>query len=168
MPYSTACNTPLSNFEAGQNYQDVADPEVIHTATMCKYHSQQHMLLSPCCRSTTRRMARATLLSFSPRHPAQYPRQSYSATLSPSPSPPPSCLMPNPNPTCNHKHLSHLTLTNGDQTYPPPAGCGLIPSRRGPQHQHGCLDHHPMDPPIQPGTLRQPKIHIQEAPEQGL
>lgn len=26
MPYSTACNTPLSNFEAGQNYKDVVDP----------------------------------------------------------------------------------------------------------------------------------------------
>lgn len=29
MPYSTACNTPLSNFEAGQNYKDVVDPSVI-------------------------------------------------------------------------------------------------------------------------------------------
>lgn len=26
MPYSTGCNTPLSNFEAGQNYKDVVDP----------------------------------------------------------------------------------------------------------------------------------------------
>ena len=26
MPFSTACNTPLSNFESGQNYQDVVDP----------------------------------------------------------------------------------------------------------------------------------------------
>lgn len=26
MPFSTACNTPLSNFEAGQNYKDVTDP----------------------------------------------------------------------------------------------------------------------------------------------
>jgi hypothetical protein len=26
MPYSTACNTPLSNFEANQNYKDVIDP----------------------------------------------------------------------------------------------------------------------------------------------
>ena len=26
MPYSTACSTPLSNFEAGQNYKDVIDP----------------------------------------------------------------------------------------------------------------------------------------------
>jgi len=29
MPYSTGCNTPLSNFEAGQNYKDVVDPAVI-------------------------------------------------------------------------------------------------------------------------------------------
>lgn len=29
MPYSTACNTPLSNFEAGQNYKDVVDPSII-------------------------------------------------------------------------------------------------------------------------------------------
>lgn len=29
MPYSTACNTPLSNFEAGLNYQDVSDPAVV-------------------------------------------------------------------------------------------------------------------------------------------
>lgn len=29
MPYSTTCNTPLSNFESGQNYKDVRDPAVI-------------------------------------------------------------------------------------------------------------------------------------------
>ena len=29
MPYSTTCCTPLSNFEAGQNYKDVQDPAVI-------------------------------------------------------------------------------------------------------------------------------------------
>lgn len=28
MPYSTACTTPLSNFEAGQDYRDVSDPAV--------------------------------------------------------------------------------------------------------------------------------------------
>lgn len=28
MPYSTACNTPLSNFESGQNYKDVVDPQI--------------------------------------------------------------------------------------------------------------------------------------------
>jgi isoleucyl-tRNA synthetase len=26
MPFSTACNTPLSNFEASQNYENVTDP----------------------------------------------------------------------------------------------------------------------------------------------
>ncbi|OMH81083.1 Isoleucine-tRNA ligase, cytoplasmic [Zancudomyces culisetae] len=29
MPYSTGCTTPLSNFEAGQNYKDVSDPAVV-------------------------------------------------------------------------------------------------------------------------------------------
>lgn len=29
MPYSTACNTPISNFESGQNYKEVVDPAVI-------------------------------------------------------------------------------------------------------------------------------------------
>lgn len=29
MPYSTACNTPLSNFESGQNYKEVVDPAVV-------------------------------------------------------------------------------------------------------------------------------------------
>lgn len=29
MPYSTACNTPLSNFEANLNYKDVSDPAVV-------------------------------------------------------------------------------------------------------------------------------------------
>ncbi|XP_071961257.1 isoleucine--tRNA ligase, cytoplasmic-like [Antedon mediterranea] len=29
MPFSTACSTPLSNFESGQNYKDVVDPAVI-------------------------------------------------------------------------------------------------------------------------------------------
>jgi len=29
MPYSTACATPLSNFEAGLNYKDVTDPAVV-------------------------------------------------------------------------------------------------------------------------------------------
>ncbi len=28
MPFSTACNTPLSNFESGQNYKDIVDPAV--------------------------------------------------------------------------------------------------------------------------------------------
>lgn len=29
MPYSTACNTPLSNFEAGLDYRDVSDPAIL-------------------------------------------------------------------------------------------------------------------------------------------
>ena len=29
MPYSTACNTPLSNFEANLNYKDAVDPAVV-------------------------------------------------------------------------------------------------------------------------------------------
>lgn len=29
MPYSTACTTPLSNFEAKQNYKDVVDPAIV-------------------------------------------------------------------------------------------------------------------------------------------
>lgn len=29
MPFSTACSTPLSNFEAGLNYKDVSDPAVM-------------------------------------------------------------------------------------------------------------------------------------------
>ncbi|UXI18281.1 Tropomodulin [Sarcoptes scabiei] len=29
MPYSSACSTPLSNFESGQNYKEVVDPAVI-------------------------------------------------------------------------------------------------------------------------------------------
>jgi len=29
MPYSTACSTPLSNFEAGLNYKDVHDPAIV-------------------------------------------------------------------------------------------------------------------------------------------
>ncbi|XP_044159011.1 isoleucine--tRNA ligase, cytoplasmic [Bufo gargarizans] len=31
MPFSTACNTPLSNFESHQNYKDVQDPSIIVT-----------------------------------------------------------------------------------------------------------------------------------------
>src|SRR5947207_5162005 len=29
MPYSTALNTPLSNFEAQQNYKDIQDPAIV-------------------------------------------------------------------------------------------------------------------------------------------
>ncbi|KJE96152.1 isoleucyl-tRNA synthetase [Capsaspora owczarzaki ATCC 30864] len=31
MPFSTGCATPLSNFEAGQNYRDVSDPAIMIT-----------------------------------------------------------------------------------------------------------------------------------------
>ncbi|GMY32388.1 isoleucine--tRNA ligase, cytoplasmic, partial [Fagus crenata] len=31
MPYSTGCKTPISNFEAGQEYRDVPDPEIMVT-----------------------------------------------------------------------------------------------------------------------------------------
>lgn len=31
MPYSTKCNTVLSNFEAGSNYQDTKDPAIYIT-----------------------------------------------------------------------------------------------------------------------------------------
>ena len=34
MPFSTACNTVLSNFEAGSNYKDVSDPAIIVTFPM--------------------------------------------------------------------------------------------------------------------------------------
>lgn len=30
MPFSTACSTPLSNFESGQNYKEVVDPAGIY------------------------------------------------------------------------------------------------------------------------------------------
>ncbi|XP_027849362.2 isoleucine--tRNA ligase, cytoplasmic [Aphis gossypii] len=34
MPFSTACSTPLSNFESGQNYKEVVDPAVIVSFTL--------------------------------------------------------------------------------------------------------------------------------------
>ncbi|KZT54228.1 hypothetical protein CALCODRAFT_485740 [Calocera cornea HHB12733] len=34
MPYSTGCTTPLSNFEAGQDYRDVSDPAVTVAFTL--------------------------------------------------------------------------------------------------------------------------------------
>ena len=36
MPYSTALNTPLSNFEATQNYKDTQDPAVVVTFPLLK------------------------------------------------------------------------------------------------------------------------------------
>ena len=35
MPYSTACGTPISNFEAGLNYKDVNDPAVTVSFPLC-------------------------------------------------------------------------------------------------------------------------------------
>jgi isoleucyl-tRNA synthetase len=34
MPFSTACGTPLSNFESGQNYKDVQDPAGMEALTL--------------------------------------------------------------------------------------------------------------------------------------
>eukprot|EP00808_Paulinella_micropora_P016955 g76092.t1 len=36
MPYSTACTTPLSNFEAKQNYRDVVDPAIVVSFPLVK------------------------------------------------------------------------------------------------------------------------------------
>lgn len=35
MPFSTACTTPLSNFEANQNYKEVSDPSVLIAFPLC-------------------------------------------------------------------------------------------------------------------------------------
>ncbi|XP_077301443.1 uncharacterized protein LOC143922040 [Arctopsyche grandis] len=37
MPFSTACKTPLSNFEANQNYKDVSDPSVLIAFPLLKH-----------------------------------------------------------------------------------------------------------------------------------
>jgi isoleucyl-tRNA synthetase len=44
MPYSTACNTPLSNFEVSQNYKEVADPSVV-VAFKLKSKPDSHFLV---------------------------------------------------------------------------------------------------------------------------
>lgn len=36
MPYSTGCCTPLSNFEAGENYKEVVDPAGIISLDLLK------------------------------------------------------------------------------------------------------------------------------------
>ena len=41
MPFSTACNTPLSNFESGQNYKEVQDPSGKH---VIKFERFLHVL----------------------------------------------------------------------------------------------------------------------------
>ena len=38
MPYSTACNTPLSNFESGLDYRDVADPAIMARTLLRNAH----------------------------------------------------------------------------------------------------------------------------------
>lgn len=43
MPYSTALNTPLSNFEAQQNYKDVQDPAIVVSFPLCD-DSQTNLL----------------------------------------------------------------------------------------------------------------------------
>lgn len=50
MPYSTACSTTLSNFEAGQNYKDVDDPAVtvrtrsdVRAAAHCRVHGTSQL-----------------------------------------------------------------------------------------------------------------------------
>lgn len=43
MPYSTACNTPLSNFESGQNFKEVVDPAVVPKFKL-KNHSSTYLL----------------------------------------------------------------------------------------------------------------------------
>lgn len=35
MPFSTACKTPLSNFEANQNYKDTSDPSILVSFPLC-------------------------------------------------------------------------------------------------------------------------------------
>eukprot|EP00466_Bigelowiella_natans_P009866 jgi/Bigna1/58391/fgenesh1_pm.84_\ len=44
MPYSTACTTPLSNFETQQNYQDVRDPSVIVSFPVVGGEETVHLL----------------------------------------------------------------------------------------------------------------------------
>lgn len=39
MPYSTKCLTPLSNFEANQNYKDVVDPAGIYSQLVCDHNA---------------------------------------------------------------------------------------------------------------------------------
>jgi isoleucyl-tRNA synthetase len=48
MPYSTACTTPLSNFEAGLNYKEVKDPAIVISfpVTQAPEHSADVLSLS--------------------------------------------------------------------------------------------------------------------------
>lgn len=46
MPYSTGCTTPLSNFEAGQDYRDVNDPAGESSKIGTKFGSQASSIIS--------------------------------------------------------------------------------------------------------------------------
>ncbi|KAJ6001489.1 hypothetical protein N7522_006716 [Penicillium canescens] len=45
MPYSTALNTPLSNFEAQQNYKDVQDPAIVYVKIYDEATKKNYILL---------------------------------------------------------------------------------------------------------------------------
>ncbi len=47
MPFSTACSTPLSNFESGQNYKDVDDPAGRYAAPHIKHKSTNFLFPIP-------------------------------------------------------------------------------------------------------------------------
>uniref|UniRef100_A0A1I7XE89 tRNA-synt_1 domain-containing protein n=1 Tax=Heterorhabditis bacteriophora TaxID=37862 RepID=A0A1I7XE89_HETBA len=46
MPFSTACSTPLSNFEAGQNYKDVVDPAGMGPYYTISIHYYNNVMLN--------------------------------------------------------------------------------------------------------------------------
>ncbi|TBT97551.1 isoleucine--tRNA ligase, partial [Hamiltosporidium magnivora] len=47
MPFSTACSTPLSNFEANQNYKEVSDPSILVKFPLLKpFHHKNVSLLA--------------------------------------------------------------------------------------------------------------------------
>ncbi|BBG93561.1 tRNA synthetase class I, L, M and V family protein [Prunus dulcis] len=49
MPYSTGCKTPLSNFEAGQEYRDVPDPEIMVAFPIVGDLQKANFQFSPMC-----------------------------------------------------------------------------------------------------------------------
>ena len=47
MPFSTGCHTPLSNFEAGQNYKDVTDPAgewALYSRGLCDLYTKNKIV----------------------------------------------------------------------------------------------------------------------------
>jgi isoleucyl-tRNA synthetase len=56
MPYSTACNTPLSNFESGLDYRDVSDPAIMARRTRTRTRTR---LRSRSCAHPSLRRVRA-------------------------------------------------------------------------------------------------------------